>query len=226
MHLSLNAHEVFEFTVSDYTFIVTMSVILQWVILAVIIVSVLLLTRNFGKIPSKRQTVIEMIVNLFNGLVCSNLGNDFKKRFVPFVGTLGIFILSMNLTGLLGFAPATKDINVTLTLALISAVVMNATAIAHNGLGGYLHGYIKPLPFMLPMNLIEKITVPLSLCLRLFINMLVGVIFMELTYMALGYFAFVLPVPLHFFFDLFVAVIQTYVFIMLTMIFTKTAVEE
>jgi len=224
--MHLNAQEVFEFTVSGHTFIVTMSVILQWVIMAVIMISVPLLTRGLEKIPSKRQTVIEMVVNLFNGLVCSNLGLEFKKRFVPFIGALGIFILMMNLTGLVGFAPATKDINVTLTLALISAVVMNATAIAHNGIGGYLHGYFKPLPFMFPMNIIEKLTIPLSLCLRLFINMLVGVIFMELIYMALGYFAFVLPVPLHFFFDLFVAVIQTYVFIMLTMIFTKTAVEE
>jgi len=224
--MHLNAQEVFEFTVSGHTFIVTMSVILQWVIMAVIMISVPLLTRGLEKIPSKRQTVIEMVVNLFNGLVCSNLGPEFKKRFVPFIGALGIFILMMNLTGLVGFAPATKDINVTLTLALISAVVMNATAIAHNGIGGYLHGYFKPLPFMFPMNIIEKLTIPLSLCLRLFINMLVGVIFMELIYMALGYFAFVLPVPLHFFFDLFVAVIQTYVFIMLTMIFTKTAVEE
>lgn len=226
MHLSLNAQEVFEFSVSNHTFVVTMSVILQWVIMAVIIISVLLLTRNLGKIPSKKQTAIESVVNLFNGLVCNNLGNEYKKRFVPFIGTLGIFIVTMNITGLVGFAPSTRDINVTLTLALVAAFVINANSIAHNGLGGYLHGYFKPFPFMLPMNLIEKVTVPLSLCLRLFINMLVGVIFMELTYMALGYFAFVLPIPLHFFFDLFVAVIQTYVFIMLTIVFTKTAAEE
>lgn len=226
MHLSLNAHEVLEFSVFNQTFVLTMSVILQWVIMAVIIVSVLLLTRNFEKLPSKKQTVIEMIVNLFNGLVCSNLGNEYKKRFVPFIGTLGIFIVMMNMTGLVGFAPSTRDINVTLTLALASAFVINANSIVHNGLGGYLHSYFKPYPFMLPMNLIEKVTVPLSLCLRLFINMLVGVIFMELIYMAMGKLAFVIPVPLHFFFDLFVAVIQTYVFIMLTIVFTKTAAEE
>jgi F-type H+-transporting ATPase subunit a len=226
MHLSLNAHEVFEFAVSGRTVTVTMSVILQWIIVAAVVVSVLLLTRNLGKVPSRKQTVIEMVVNLFNGLVCSNLGKGYKKRFVPFVGTLGIFIALMNMTGLVGFAPSTKDLNVTLTLALIAAVVINANSIVHNGVGGYLHGYLKPFPFMLPMNIIEKLTIPLSLCLRLFINMLVGVIFMELTYFAMGYFAFILPAPLHFFFDLFVALIQTYVFMMLTIIFTKTAVEE
>lgn len=224
--MHLDAKEVFEFTVLNHTFIVTMSVILQWIIMAVVIVSVLILTRNIGKIPTKRQTVIEMVVNLFNGIVCSNLGNEYKRRFVPFIGTLGIFIVLMNMTGLVGFAPSTRDINVTLTLALVSAFVINANAIVHNGMGGYLHSYIKPYPFMLPMNLIEKFTVPLSLCLRLFINMLVGVIFMELIYMAMGHFAFILPVPMHFFFDLFVAVIQTYVFMMLTIVFTKTAVEH
>jgi F-type H+-transporting ATPase subunit a len=226
VHISLNPPEIFEFTISNQTFAVTMSIIMQWAIMAVIIVSVLLLTRNLSKIPSKRQTVIEMIVNLFNGLIGQNLGNDYKKRFVPFVGTLGIFIACMNLTGLIGFAPSTRDLNVTATLALIAAFVMNANSVSKNGLGGYFHGYIKPYAFMLPMNIIEKFTIPLSLALRLFINMLVGVIFMELTYMALGYFAFVIPIPLHFFFDLFVALIQTYVFVMLTIVFTKTSAEE
>lgn len=226
MHISLNALEIFEFNAFNHTFVVTMSVILQWVIMAVIFISVPLITRNLNKFPSKRQTVIEMVVNLFNGLVCNNLGDEYRKRFMPFIGTLGIFIVMMNMTGLLGFAPSTKDLNVTVTLALIAAVAINATSISKNGLGGYLHSYLKPYPFMLPMNLMEKFTVPLSLCLRLFINMLVGVIFMELIYFAMGHFAFVLPVPLHFFFDLFVAVIQTYVFMMLTIIFTKTAVEE
>ncbi len=224
MHIS--PPEIFQFTISNQTYSVTMSIIMQWVIMAVIIALVLLLTRNLGKIPSKRQTVIEMFVNMFNKLIGENLGESYKKRFVPFIGTLGIFIGFMNLTGLIGFAPSTRDINVTATLAIIAAVVINGTAIMRNGMGGYLHGLAKPFAFILPMNIIEKVTVPLSLCLRLFINMLVGVIFMELTYMALGYFAFIIPIPLHFFFDLFVALIQTYVFVMLTVVFTKTSVEE
>ncbi|HML37790.1 MAG TPA: F0F1 ATP synthase subunit A [Bacillota bacterium] len=224
--MEISAKEIFEFTAFNHRFAVTMSIVLQWIIMAVIIVSVLLLTRNLGKIPSRRQTVVEMLVNLFNGLVASNLGKEYRSRFVPFIGTLGVFIFCMNVTGLIGFRPSTGDINVTLTLALISAVVINGNAISKNGLGGYLHGYIRPYAFMLPMNLIDKVTVPLSLCLRLFINMLVGAIFMELIYIALGHFAFILPVPMHFFFDLFVPVIQTYVFMMLTIVFTKTSVEE
>ena len=224
--MDINARPIFEFNLFNHTMVVTRSIVIQWVIMAVIIVLVLFLTRNLGKVPSKRQTVIEMLVNLFNGLVGSNMGPEYRKTFVPYIGTLGIFMFTMNASGLLGVAPSTKDINVTLTFAMISFFVINGNTIAKNGLGGYLISYVRPYPLMLPMNIIEKFTVPLSLCLRLFINMLVGAILMELVYMGMGYFAFIVPVPLHFFFDLFVAVIQTFVFMMLTMVYTKIGAEH
>jgi F-type H+-transporting ATPase subunit a len=92
--------------------------------------------------------------------------------------------------------------------------------------GGYLKGYLKPYAPMIVMNVIEKITLPLSLCLRLFCNMLVGAMVLGLVYGALGHFAFVIPVPLHFFFDLFDGIIQMFVFVMLTMVYTKIGVEH
>ncbi len=224
--MDINAEPIFEFDLFNHTMAVTRSITIQWVVMAIIIVLALLVTRNLGKVPTKRQTVIEMLVNLFNGLVGSNMGSEYKKTFVPYIGTLGIFMFIMNASGLVGVAPSTKDINVTLTFAMISFFVINGNAIAKNGLGGYVHSYFKPYALMLPMNLIEKFTIPLSLCLRLFINMLVGTILMELVYMGMGHLAFIVPVPLHFFFDLFVAVIQTFVFMMLTMVYTKTAAEH
>jgi len=224
--MDINAETIFEFDFLNHTFEVTRSIVIQWVVMAIIIVVVLLVTRNLGKIPSKRQTVIEMLIDLFNGLVGSNMGPEYKKTFVPYIGTLGIFMFIMNSSGLFGVAPSTKDINVTLTFAMISFLVINGNQIVKHGLGGYIHSYFKPYPLMLPMNLIEKVTVPLSLCLRLFINMLVGTILMELIYMGMGHLAFLVPVPLHFFFDLFVAAIQTFVFMMLTMVYTKTAAEH
>jgi F-type H+-transporting ATPase subunit a len=224
--MSINAEPIFEFDLFNTTMVVTRSIVIQWVIMAAIIVLALLVTRDLGKIPSKRQTVVEMLVNLFNGLVGSNMGPEYKKTFVPYIGTLGIFMFIMNSSGLFGVAPSTKDINVTLTFAMISFFVINGNQIIKHGLGGYVHSYFKPYALMLPMNLIEKVTIPLSLCLRLFINMLVGTILMELIYMGMGHLAFIVPVPLHFFFDLFVAAIQTFVFMMLTMVYTKTAAEH
>lgn len=224
--MNINAETIFEFVLFNHTIAVTRSIVLQWVIMAIIIILALLVTRNLGKVPSKRQTMLEILVNTFNGLVGSNMGPEYKKAFVPYIGTLGIFMFIMNASGLVGVAPSTKDINVTLTFALVSFFVINGNAIAKHGLGGYLIGYFKPYAPMFPLNLIEKITIPISLCLRLFINMLVGTILMELVYMGMGHFAFLVPVPLHFFFDLFVAVIQTFVFMMLTMVYTKTAAEH
>lgn len=224
--MSINPETVFEFSMFNNTFAVAKSIVTQWVVMAVIVVLVLSLTRNLGKVPSKRQTIIEIIVNLFNGLVTANMGSEYRKMFVPYIGTLGIFMVMLNSTGLIGVPPSTMDINVTLTFAVMSFIVINANTIIKIGFGGYLHSYLKPFPPMLPMNLIEKITIPLSLCLRLFINMLVGVIIMELVYEGLGYFAFLIPVPLHFFFDFFVAIIQTFVFMMLTMVYTRTAAEH
>jgi len=224
--MEISAHPIFEFELYGHTMEVTRSIVVQWVLMAVIIVAALLVTRNLGKIPTKRQTVLEMLVNLFNGLVVANIGPEYKRTFVPYIGTLGIFMFLMNSSGLYGVAPSTEDINVTLTFAMVSFFVINGNVIVKHGLGGYLHSYIRPYPLMLPMNIIEKVTVPLSLCLRLFINMLVGTILMELVYMGMGYFAFLVPVPLHFFFDLFVAIVQTFVFMMLTMVYTKMGTEH
>lgn len=224
--MEINAEPILEFELFNHTMELTKSIVIQWFVMAVIIILALLVTRNLDRIPSKRQTVVEMVINLFNGLVTANMGPEYKKTFVPYIGTLGIFMVVMNASGLLGVAPSTKDINVTLTFAMISFFVINGNAIAKHGVGSYLHSYIRPYPLMLPMNIIEKFTIPLSLCLRLFINMLVGTILMELVYMGMGHLAFIVPVPLHFFFDLFVAVIQTFVFMMLTMVYTKTGAEH
>ncbi|MEL7655133.1 MAG: F0F1 ATP synthase subunit A [Bacillota bacterium] len=221
-----HAEPIFEFELFNHTMEVNKSIVTQWVIMAVIIILVLLVTKNLGKVPTKRQTVLEMLEDLFNGLVAANMGPEYKKTFVPYIGTMGIFMATMNATGLLGVAPSTEDISVTMTFAMVSFFVINGNQIAKNGLGGYMHSYIKPHFLMLPMNIIEKLTIPLSLCLRLFINMLVGTIFMELIYMGMGHFAFIVPIPLHFFFDLFVAIVQTFVFMMLTMVHTKTAAEH
>ena len=93
--MSINAEPIFEFDLFNHTMVVTRSIVIQWVIMAVIIVLALLVTRNLGKIPSKRQTIIEMLINLFNSLVGSNMGPEYKKTFVPYIGTLGIFLCSL-----------------------------------------------------------------------------------------------------------------------------------
>jgi F-type H+-transporting ATPase subunit a len=192
--------------------------------MAIVIVLALILTRNLKKVPSKRQSIIEMVVGFIYDLIHQNMGDKYKS-FVPFIGTMGIFLLFLNLTGLVGIEPSTKDINVTAGFAIISFVVINANAFMKVGVKGYAKELVSPFPMMLPMNLLEKFTLPISLCLRLFCNMLVGSIILGLLYELLVYLshiaAFVIPIPLHFFFDMFDGMIQVYIFMMLTMIYTK-----
>jgi F-type H+-transporting ATPase subunit a len=223
--MDMNPKMVFTLHILNHSIDITSSITTQWIVMAIIIILALILTRNLKKIPDKKQSSVEILVETINGLVMSNMGEEYKK-FIPFIGTLAVFLFFLNLSGLIGVDPSTKDINVTLAFALMSFVIIQGNAIKKIGVGGYLKGYLKPYAPMIVMNVIEKITLPLSLCLRLFCNMLVGAMVLGLVYGALGHFAFVIPVPLHFFFDLFDGIIQMFVFVMLTMVYTKIGVEH
>lgn len=223
--MDMNAKTVFILHIFNSSINVTSSIVTQWIIMAIIVAIALISTKNLKKIPDKKQSILEILVETIIGLVKSNMGEEYVK-FAPFIGTLAVFLLFLNLSGLVGVEPSTKDINVTLTFALMTFVIVNANAIKKIGVGGYLKGYFKPYAPMVVMNVIEKITLPLSLCLRLFCNMLVGTMVLGLVYEALGHFAFVIPTPLHFFFDVFDGAIQMYVFVMLTMVYTKLGAEH
>lgn len=218
-----SSHEVFSFNIFNHTIPVTSSIVTQWVFMAVIIVLALLVTRNLKKVPSKRQTAVESIVLTIRGLVDSNMGSEYRGFFVPYIGTLAIFLTFLNLSGLIGVEPATGDLSVTFAFAILTFIIINVNAIGKLGLGGYLSGYVKPYAPMLPLNIIEKVTIPFSMTLRLFCNMLIGTIVLGLVYEGMGHYAFIVPIPLHFFFDVFDGLIQMFVFITLTMVYTKSS---
>lgn len=225
MKIDIGVHTSFSLNIFGRTINVAQSILVQWIVMVVLIILALILTRNLKKVPGKKQSVIELFVETINGLVNTNMGSKYKG-FVPYVGTLLIFMLVLNLTGLVGIEPSTKDVNVTLSFALMTFFIIQINAIKKIGIGGYLKGYFKPFGLMFPMNLIERFTVPISLCLRLFINMLVGSIVLTLVYSLMGHFAFVVPIPLHAFFDLFDGCIQMFVFLMLTMVYIKITAEH
>ncbi|WP_026882222.1 F0F1 ATP synthase subunit A [Clostridium akagii] len=218
--MDLNAKTLFTLRLGGHNIGITDSIVTQWVIMVVIVILVLALTRNLKKLPDKKQSVLEMLIDFFNGLVRENMGEKYMS-FVPFIGTMGIFLFFLNLTGLVGVDPSTKDISVTAGFAIISFVVINVNSFSKVGIGGFGKELISPYILMLPMNLLEKITLPISLCLRLFCNMLVGFIIIGLIYQGMGHFAFIVPIPFHLFFDMFDGVIQVYIFMMLTMLYTK-----
>ncbi|MBU3111533.1 F0F1 ATP synthase subunit A [Clostridium lacusfryxellense] len=212
-----------------YSIGIVESIFVQWCIIAIVAVLCLCFTRNLKIIPDKKQNIIEMIMDFINNLVKNNMGEEYMG-FVPYIGTIVIFLSIANLTGLLGVTPPTVDYSVSLALALITFFVVQWFAIKKIGLGHYFKGYVEPYSFILPINLIERVMLPVSLSFRLFGNMTAGVVIIELAYKSLaslnGFAQVLLPIPLHFYFDLFDGLIQMVIFVMLTMVNIKVIAEH
>jgi F-type H+-transporting ATPase subunit a len=220
---------LFDITLLGHTYGFSTSIVIQWVIILLLAAVSVFLTRRLERIPDKRQSVAEILIESLQGFVKSTMGDQYLA-FIPYVGTLIAFLLLMNLTGLVGFEPPTMDYSVALGMALITFLVIQVYAIKKLGVGHYFLGYTKPMFFLLPMNLMERFLLPVSLSLRLFGNMTAASIIMNIIYSSLSglsWFAQIgIPVPLHIYFDVFDGVVQMIVFTMLTMINIKVIVEH
>ena len=198
------------------------SVAVTWVIMAVLVVVSILLTRNLKVIPTtKRQILLEFAIEKLNGFFEGILG-EAGKKYVPYLATVAIYIGCANLIGLLGFKPPTKDLNVTAALALMSIVLIDYSGLRRKGVKGFFKSFAQPMAIMVPMNILEIGIRPLSLCMRLFGNVLGSFVIMELVKIIVPV---VVPVPLSLYFDIFDGLIQTYVFVFLTSLFMKEAMD-
>jgi F-type H+-transporting ATPase subunit a len=150
--------------------------------LVVALVSLLLIvgTSNLQKVPEGLQNVLEVIYELIKGIAFTQLGPSFYAQFLPFVATVFLFVLGSNWAGALipwklieipqgELAAPTNDINTTACLAILTSVTYFFAGFKIKGLG-YFGRYIKPSVFLLPINIIEDFTKPLSLNFRLFGN--------------------------------------------------------
>lgn len=198
------------------------SVVVTWVIMAVILLASLFLTRNL-KVQgiSKRQLAAETIVVKLDGFVTGMVGEE-GKAYVPYLATVLVFIGMSNIIGLFGMKPPTKDMNVTAALALMSIVLIEYAGIHRKGIKGWLKGFTEPIAIVTPINILELFIRPLSLCMRLFGNVVGAFVIMELIKLLVPV---ALPIPFSFYFDIFDGLIQAYVFVFLTSLFIKEAME-
>ena len=177
---------------------------------------------NFKDEPKRILHIAEIYVEAISKLLYSVMGER-NSKFIPYIGTLAIYLVCANLLGLVGFTPPTSDYNVTLSLALITFFLIHFYAIKTQGIGSYIKGYFEPFFILFPINLLGELATPISLSFRLFGNILSGVIIMNLIYAGLtsilrALVPFVAPV-FHIYFDIFSGVLQTFIFIMLSMVF-------
>ena len=182
--------------------------------------------KKATEVPGAAQNVIELIIELLEGMVQGSMGK-WAPGFVNYIGTIFIFILISNISGLLGLRPPTADYGTTLCLGLITFTLIHVKTFKQQSLKQIWIDKCSPLPpwlpIWLPINLISDIAIPISLSLRLFANVLSGTVMMALLYGLLKAFALIWPAALHVYFDLFSGAIQTYVFCMLTMTYIANA---
>ena len=171
--------------------------------------------------PGKRQVIIESIVTGLQNMVKGFIGEQ-GTRYVPYLVTVIIYIGISNIIGLFGMKPPTKDMNVTAALAVMSIVLIEYSGIHAKGVKRWAKGFAQPVAIVAPLNVLEILIRPLSLCMRLFGNVLGAFVIMELLKMLIPV---VLPVPFSLYFDIFDGLIQAYVFVFLTSLFIKEAVE-
>lgn len=223
-------HPIFSFNIGKLVIDIKPEAIIQLVLVLLIGILAWWATKDLKRRPTgKKQVVVEYIYTTIQNVVNANMGEQYGDM-IPFIGTLAVFIVTMNLLGLVGITPVTNNFSVTLALGLISFVVIQGYTMKKIGIGHYFLGYGQPMLIMLPINVIERVMLPVSLSLRLFGNILAASFLVELVYESLDKIAWIaqigLPVPLHAYFDIFDGCIQMVIFVMLTMINIKITVEH
>lgn len=198
------------------------STVVTWIIMILLTLISIVLVRNL-KVENvgKKQLILEAGYNFFYNFFYGILG-EHGKRYIPYLMSTVIYIGIANIIGLFGFKSPTKDLNVTAGLAIISIFLIEYSGIRQKGVKGWGKSLAQPSPVMLPMNIMEIAIRPVSLCMRLFGNVLGSFVVMELLKAILPV---LLPVPFSLYFDIFDGFIQAYVFVFLTSLFIKEAIE-
>ncbi|CAL5214709.1 unnamed protein product [Lathyrus oleraceus] len=191
--------------------------ITSWVVIAILLISTILVVRNLQTIPTSSQNFFEYVLEFIQDMSKTQIGEECGP-WVPFIGTLFLFIFVSNWSGALlpwkiiklphGELDApTNDINTTIALALLTSVAYFYAGISKKGLA-YFGKYIQPTPILLPINIVEDFTKPLSLSFRLFGNILAD----ELVVVVLvSLVPLVVPIPVMFL-GLFTSDIQALIF--------------
>ena len=209
---------------------ITNVIIMSWIAMAVIILWAFLATRKMKLVPTGLQQTAEIVVESVNNFTEGFVGK-MGKKFAPYVGTVGLFLIISNTLGALFMgelthglvAPPTRTFAVPVALALMTIVVAIGAGIYAKGVKGFIKRLFKPLPFLLPFNLLEFITKPLSLSMRLFGNILGAYILMELLFVNLPW---GIPSVACMYFDLFDGGLQAFVFVLLTVLYISEEVHE
>jgi F-type H+-transporting ATPase subunit a len=200
---------------------ITRPVVTTWAIMAVLTLVSWLVTRRLKLHPDRRQTVLELIVT---GIM-AQIDQVIRKNpapFLPLLGTLFIFLVAANLSGVLpGVEAPTGKLETPAALALIVFVTVHYFGVRARGFLGYLASFAKPKLIMLPLNIVSEVTRTFSLMVRLFGNVMSGEFVIALVVALAGLFV---PIPLMAL-EILVGLVQAYIFAVLATVFIGAAVD-
>lgn len=206
------------------------AMLMSWIVIGLLVVLALFLRRALRQDvedePNRVQAALDALIDLLQGQLTSSFASEqLAREMFPFISTLFLFVLFSNWMGVVpGCGSPTQDLNITLGLALMVFVVSQVLAMRAKGMKKYWKGYLEPMAFMLPINIIGEISKPLSHAFRLFGNILAGTI---LTTVVMAKFAPILvPSGLNLIFGLFFGGIQAFVFAILAVAYINVAVEN
>jgi F-type H+-transporting ATPase subunit a len=203
----------------------------SWFVIGLLLIAAIAANRNIQRIPSGIQNLMEYALEFIRNLTKEHIGEKEYRPWVPFIGTLFLFIFVSNWSGALlpwklihlpegELAAPTGDINTTVALALLTSLAYFYAGFRKRGLG-YLAKYIEPQPFLLPINILEDFTKPLSLSFRLFGNILADELVVGVLVLLVP---FIIPMPVMLL-GLFTSAIQALVFATLAAVYIGEAIE-
>lgn len=205
--------------------------IVSWIVIGILLIASFLATRQIQRVPSGMQNLMEYALEFVRDIARSQLGEKDYRPWLPFIGTLFLFIFVSNWSGALvpwrliklpegELAAPTNDINTTVALALLVSLAYFYAGFSKKGLG-YFAKYVQPTPVLLPIAILEDFTKPLSLSFRLFGNILADELVVAVLVLLVPLFV-PLPVML---LGLFTSAIQALVFATLAGAYIHEALE-
>ena len=174
--------------------------------------------------PTKFIVIFISFVKFFNNFIKGYVGKQWKW-LSPLILTLATYVFVSNISGMFALDSPTKYTAITFSLSIFAFLIIQITGLISSKWKHFL-SIFKPIPVMMPLNLIGAITHIISIALRLFGNLISGTVFIVLIYRFTGWLSVIIAPAFHLIFDLGFGFIQALVYVLLTVIFTSSKIDD
>jgi len=214
--------------VTVFGYSLSYTIVFTWIAMFILITAAIIIRltvfKNPKETPDGVQNVIELIVEAV-GKYTNAQAHGTGEILCSYILSIGSLLVMSAFLELFRLRPPTADITMTFALAFMTFILINVYGIKRKGISGRLKSLASPTPLVFPFRVISDIAIPVSMACRLFGNMLGGMIVIDLLYMALGSNAVGIPSVFGLYFNAFHPLIQTFIFVTLTLTFINEAIE-